>query len=192
MPCGVGPSPASEVAFLDPSEGLDPAGDAPTSHILSAVSALSVAPVDFHAQHFMKPSEQPDGRAKDAWMWFWPVESKESRTPLKDDEPILSLRPKALAIACRLCWGQKKWKAYKNCDGIVTTLRTHLRNQHETIYKGYLQTGAWETEACKHKGGDIDEPFHLAGFLERLLRWMVIDDQVRSIFISSSIHCLMP
>ena len=189
MPCGVGPSPASQVALPDPSEGLECAGDAPTLVILSA---LSVAPVDFHAQHFMKPSEQPNGRTQDVWMWFWPVESKELRTLLKDDEPILSLRPKASAIACRLCWGQKKWKAYKNCDGIVTTIRAHLRNEHETIYKGYLQSGAWETEVCRQKGGNIDEPFRLAGFHEHLLRWMVIDDQVSSIFILSSIHCLMP
>jgi hypothetical protein len=66
-------------------------------------------------------------------MWFWPVESKESRMPLKYDEPILLQCPKASAVACRLCWADRDWKTYKICDGVVTTLRSHPRSRHETI-----------------------------------------------------------
>jgi len=180
MPCGVGPSPASELALPNLSEGPECVDGVPSSHNLSA---LSVAPVEFHAQHFAKSSEQSGGRARDVWMWFWPVDSKESRMPLKHDEPILFQRPKASAVACRLCWADEDWKAYKICDGVVTTLRSHLRNHHETIYEGYLRTGSWETALRKHKTAHTDEPFHLAGFLERLLRWMVTDDQVSNIVI---------
>ena len=184
MPCGVGPSRPSELALPNSSEGSERVGDVLSSHSLSA---LSVAPMDFHAQHFATSSEQPEGRAKDAWMWFWPVESKESPTPLKDNEPIISLRPKSAAVACRLCWIQKTrtWQAYKNCDGVVTTLRTHLRNKHEDIYEGYLRTGIWAAVLRPHQGTHTDEPFHLAGFFVRLLRWIVIDDQVSGISILS-------
>ena len=123
-------------------------------------------------------------------MWFWPVESKEVPAELKDDEPILVRRPKALAVACRLCWADKNWKVYKIGDGVVSTLRNHLRTQHQAIYEGYLRTEAWEIEQRTHKATHTDnEPFHLAGFFERLLRWMVVDDQVSSVLKS---HGLFP
>src|SRR6266581_7365899 len=177
MPCGVGP-PTSETALSNPSEGLErcvgdapleDVGDAPSERVGDApssvgLSALSAAPVDFHAQHFTKSSEKSEGRAKDVWMWFWPVESKESPTPLKHDEPILTQRPKSFAVACRLCWANENWKPFKICDGIVTTLRNHLRRDHETIYEGYLRTDTWEMELRKRTGGHAthaDEPFHL-------------------------------
>ena len=181
MPCGVGPSPASEPALPNLSEDLE-CVDAPSPHSLPA---LSIAPVDFHAQHFAKSSEQSGGHAKDTWIWFWPVQSKESCAPLKHNEPILFQRPKAPAVACRLCWADEDWKAYKNCDGVVTTLRSHLRNCHETIYEGYLQTGLWEMALRKHKVARTNEPFNLAGFRECLIRWMVSDDQVSGMFILS-------
>ena len=181
MPCGVGP-PTSETAPSNSSEGPEHVDDTLSS---VGLSALSVAPLDFHAQHFTKSSEKSDGRAKDVWMWYWPVESKESPTPLERDEPILTHRPKSSAIACRLCWGTENWKAYKLCDGIVTTLCNHLRREHETIYQGYLRTDAWEMELCKCKGSHVDEPFHLAGFLDRLIRWIVSDDQASNALISS-------
>ena len=185
MPCGIGPPPpAPEVVLPDSSEGLDHADDAPSS---LGVSALAVTPVDFHASHFAKSSEQPNRRpgAKDVWVWFWPVESKELRTPLNDDEPFIFLRPKSSAVACRLCWHQDKWQAYKNCDGVVTTLRTHMMNKHNDEYEGYLRTDAWEAALRQHKGGHTKESFCLAGFFERLIRWMVIDDQVSIMFIFS-------
>jgi hypothetical protein len=180
MPCGVGP-PTSETVLPNLSEGLEHVDDAPSS---AGLSALSVAPLDFHSQHFTKSSEKSDGRAKDVWMWYWPVESKESSTPLKHDEPILTQRPKSSAIACRLCWRTDNWKAYKLCDGIVTTLRNHLRREHETIYQGYLRSNAWEIELCKRKGDPIGEPFDLAGFLDRLIRWIVSDDQASNALVS--------
>ena len=54
------------------------------------LSTLSIAPVDFYAQHFSKLSEKSDGHAKDIWVWFWPIESKESCTPLGSDELTLT------------------------------------------------------------------------------------------------------
>jgi hypothetical protein len=182
MPCGVGPSTlATSLRVLpEESQGIN---DPPSS---LSIAALSVAPGDFHAQHFAKPSEKSDGRAKDVWMWFWPVESKESPTPLKDDEPILSQRPKALAIACRLCWAKESWKAYKICDGVVSTLRNHLKSQHQSIYEGYQRMSAREAEQHQDKGQRTHEPFHLAGFFEHLLRWIAVDDQASGMFINIS------
>jgi len=181
MPCDVGP-PTSETALPSSSEGLERVADAPSSLDLSA---LSVAPMGFHAQHFTKASEKSDGRAKDVWIWFWPVESRESRTPLGLDEPILTERPKSPAVACRLYWLTETWRAYKMCDGIVTTLRNHLKRDHPNSYEDYLRTNTRELH--KHEGSHADdsEPFHLTGLLDRLIRWIVSDDQASNALIAS-------
>jgi hypothetical protein len=179
VPCGVGPS-ASTMANKDLLDGSDHVGNMPSSH---CHSAFSVAPAEFHAQHFMQSSEKADVHAKDVWMWFWPVESKELPTPLKDNEPILSQCPKASTIACCLCSTSKHWKAYKLCDGIVMTLWNHLRTHHRTTYEGYLWSKIWETEhhMCEGAYAD-DDPFHLAGFLKWLIRWIVVNDQASTAF----------
>lgn len=62
MPCGVGPS-TSETAPPTSSESTEHVDNPPSSLSLSA--ALSVLPVDFHAQHFAKLSEKSDGRGRD-------------------------------------------------------------------------------------------------------------------------------
>ena len=180
MPIAIGPTPPSEIALLDSSGSLECADGVPSSH---SISALSVAPVDFHAQHFAKPSGQSDGCSKDTWIWFYPIESQEIRTPPKENEPSLSQCPKSLAIACRLCWASNTWMAYKNCDGVVTMLRKHMMKKHAPMYEGYLRTGAWETELRKQKGGRTDKPFHLAGLLDCMIRWMVVNDQVSRVFV---------
>jgi len=97
--------------------------------------------------------EKSDGCAKGVWVWFWPVDSKESPMPPKNDEPILSQRPKASAIVCCLCWAKENWKAYKLCDGVMTTLCNHLKNQHHDIYEGYRRTSACEAEQHWDKHG---------------------------------------
>lgn len=142
--CGVGPS-ISGTALPNSSEGLERVDNAPSSLDLLA---LSVPPVDFHAQHFTKPSGKSDhGCGRDVWVWFWPVESKDSPTPLGLNEPILTQRPKAPSIACRLCWLDKEtWKAYKRGDSVMSTLRHHLKTQHNSDYENYLWTDVWEVE----------------------------------------------
>ena len=62
-------------------------------------------------------------------------------------------------------------------------LRKHMMKKHAPMYEGYLQTGAWETELRKQKGGHTDEPFHLAGLLDRMIQWMVVNDQVSRVFV---------
>jgi len=183
MPCGVGPS-TSETVASNSSKGLEHIDDTPS--LPSLLAALSVPPVDFHAQHFAKSSEELDGHGSDVWTFFWPVESKEP-TPLKDDEPILTQRPKSSAIACRPCWNNETWKVYKLGGGIMSTLRNHLETRHKTLYEGYQRTNAWEMEQRKHKEGHTKEPrpFQLAGFLEHLIRWIVSDDQASNLLISS-------
>lgn len=179
--CGIGPR-TSETAFPSSSEGPEHVDDAPSS---VGLSALSVAPVDLHTRHFSKSSEKPDGRAKHVWRWFWPIESKESPTPLGSDEPTLTHRPKSSAIACRLCSHLGIWKPYKLGDGTVSTLRNHLKRDHGPFYEGYLRTDAWETKRMGgHADHEADEPFHLAGLLDRMVRWIVADDQASNAFIS--------
>jgi len=71
------------------------------------------------------------------------------------------------------------------CDGIVTTLRNHLKKDHPESYGDYLRTNTLELQ--KHKGGHVDdlEPFHLAGFLDCLIRWLVSDDQASNASVST-------
>ena len=180
MPCGVGP-PTSEPALPSPPEGPERVDNVPSSLNLSVPS---MAPMDFHAQYFTKALEKSDGRAKDVWIWFWPVESRESCTPLETNEPLLTQRPKSPAVACRLCWLEDSWRAWKICDGIVSTLRHHVKKDHKEDYEDYLRTERLELH--KRQGGQADdsEPFHLAGFLDRLIRWMVSDDQASNAFVS--------
>ena len=112
------------------------AQDGLVTHDLSQL--LNLPAMDFHAQHFMKASKKQDTCPSNC-MWFWSTESKELSTPMNADEPILSHWQKSPAIACRLCWADNNWKAYKTCDSIVTTLRNHLMTSHKVIYEGYLQ-----------------------------------------------------
>ena len=146
MPCGVGPS-TSEMVLLNLSEGLEQVDSAPSLPDLSA--ALSVLPMDFHAQRFTKSSERSDGRSSDIWVWFWPVKSKESPTPLKSNEPFLDQHLRSPAIACHLCWCKKKWQAYKLGDGTVTMLCNHLNAKHHDLYKGVQWTNAWDINIRK-------------------------------------------
>jgi hypothetical protein len=176
MACGVEP-PTSETAPPSTSEGLEHVDNAPLSLNLSA---LSVTPMDFHAQYFTTASEKSDGRAKDVWIFFWPVESRESCTPLSLNEPRLTQCPKSPAVACRLCSLQGSWRAWKTCDGVVTTLHNHLKKDHEDNHKSYLRT---EAHGLHKQMGDNSEPFHLAGFLDRLIQWIVSDDQASNAFI---------
>ena len=173
----------SETELPNSSEGLERVDNVPSP---LSLEALSVLPMDFHAQYFTRSSSgKSNVRGMDVWVWYWPVASKDSPTPLDCNEPLLAQRPKSSAIACRLCAGKGKWQAYKLCDGVVSTLRYHLKTLHYTHYDGLLWTDAWEMERRRREGGDTAEPFHLSGFLEHLIQWIVSDDQASSASILS-------
>lgn len=88
-----------------------------------------------------------------------------------------------------------RWQTWKNSDGMTTTIRAHLQKFHQKEWQDVVvgkQLKAWEEQASmtgpaptrQHR-----EPFTLRGFHDRLVRWIVVDDQVRetsSLFESST------
>jgi hypothetical protein len=160
------------------------------SNISQSGEAYLVSPIDFHCEIFGKMTQGGDERAKDAWIWYFPgVHSKThplpheipdlSKTPLLSHRPPLDTSPR---VGCRICWEQRqKWHTYKNVDGIVTNLRNHLTSEHLAIYEGYLANKE-QSDALlpgRQRSESFAQPFTLEGFYERLVRWVVADDQVR-------------
>jgi hypothetical protein len=150
--------------------------------------AFSVSPLEFHQSHFNKAVRAGDERAKDAWMWYFPgVHS--TRNPELDEAPsdllkipLLHCRPSEKTsprVGCRVCWDNgKKWQTYKNCPGVVTNLRSHMLSEHPDLYKGYLDAKERDDER-KQSNISSDVPsFTQDGFHQRLMRWVVADDQV--------------
>ncbi len=88
-----------------------------------------------------------------------------------------------------------RWKTYKNTKGggITSTLRKHLKNKHGTLYEqvcrmlvsqGKLKPSAAaattsNSESQTHANARPRDKFTHEGFLLRLMRWIVADDQVR-------------
>jgi hypothetical protein len=76
-----------------------------------------------------------------------------------------------------------------NGDGVVSNIRKHLRSHHNKEWKLSciaLKLPNWEAYAVEMEGSDgvvlpVDkDEWTLDGFLERLIKWIVVDDQVKS------------
>lgn len=80
------------------------------------------------------------------------------------------------------------WHTWKNADGQTASLRHHFKTKHYKVWreivvmkqlKGWMQLGVTASE--KPQGihhPRAREPFSLAGFYERLIKWIAVDDQV--------------
>lgn len=75
-----------------------------------------------------------------------------------------------------------KWKCWKNGDGIVTTIRKHLKGTHSEEHERVCKL-----LNLKHSDKPADEttiesaqdgPFDLKEWLRCLVKWIVVDDQV--------------
>lgn len=75
------------------------------------------------------------------------------------------------------------WTTWKNVEGQTASIRQHLRGKHGKVWrdvvvlrqlKGWKEVGAFTLEDEPRER----EPFSLAGFYERLVRWVAVDDQV--------------
>ncbi|RPD56068.1 hypothetical protein L227DRAFT_285464 [Lentinus tigrinus ALCF2SS1-6] len=145
------------------------------------------------------PESDPEGddcsaAAIDVWYFARALEMRPAPEvrPRPEDEPILTTKPKTPFIGCKAC---KKWKTYKNTKGggITSTFRKHLRNNHSAVYQevcrmllsqGKLKcstaTAATSESNSSQTRDDVrpHEKFTHEGFLLRLMRWIVADDQV--------------
>lgn len=80
-----------------------------------------------------------------------------------------------------------RWKTWRNGDGMTATIRAHLKKYHQKEWESAVvgqQLKAWEE--CAGMAGPAPtrqhrEPFTLKGFHHRLVKWIVVDDQVCNI-----------
>ncbi|EPQ54779.1 hypothetical protein GLOTRDRAFT_139276 [Gloeophyllum trabeum ATCC 11539] len=75
------------------------------------------------------------GTASDVWRFLRPLNTREKPADWVPpaDEPILSRKPEALFVGCKLCTPQ--WRVWKCIDGMTSTIRVHLRKEHQDIYE---------------------------------------------------------
>jgi hypothetical protein len=79
----------------------------------------------------------------------------------------------------------EKWKVWRNVHGQTSSIRNHLKEEHETLWrdvvvleklKGWKDIG--NSPTYSEPGRAHNEKFTIEGFYERLLRWIAVDDQV--------------
>ena len=86
---------------------------------------------------------------------------------------------------------------WKNNGSATSTIRKHLQRYHETEWVNTVQHKKLKGHIEPHEqhngtGGDSpaqEAPFTVAGFYERLIRWIIVDDQA-SVFSSSDAFIL--
>lgn len=75
-----------------------------------------------------------------------------------------------------------KWKLFRNCDGAVTTLRRHLEQEHGPSWSEVCRIknlfAPRRSHGRRSSSPRSREPFTRERFLELLLRWVAVDDQV--------------
>ena len=80
-------------------------------------------------------------------------------------------------------------RMWKNGNGLTDTIRDHLRNDHSLVWRDTcvkMKLKGWETHGLERSQSELGEvgykpeEFSITGVLDRLVRWVVTDDQVRS------------
>lgn len=77
----------------------------------------------------------------------------------------------------------REWKVWKNGDGMNKTLRSHLMVHHHDLWKAVCRVEHLKIPQAiclplERNGVDSMPEFTLGGFEERLVRWIIADDQV--------------
>lgn len=93
-----------------------------------------------------------------------------------------------------LIFRPSKVYAWKNAEGMTDTIRKHMIKEHSPVWCEFVLLNhlkGWETvnlpkAGTAEKSYDTGE-FTLTGFYERLVRWIVADDQVSPSSGSASI-----
>lgn len=173
-----------------PSQSAPQAHALPIPNHVSSGSAFSQSPLELHRNLFQKGHRAPDERARDCWIFFFPTRYQQlppvSQHPDLSQIPVLTCHPSrevAPRVACRLCLQDKRWTSYQNSvsGGVVTNLRRHLLNKHPLEYNGNLKALEleWEKREGKRRADNSVPPFSWEGFNERLMKLVVVNDEVR-------------
>ncbi|KAK7460675.1 hypothetical protein VKT23_009390 [Stygiomarasmius scandens] len=140
-----------------------------------------------------KKGQKNSAAATDVWYFMMPAD--EEKVPIFDSNAppkIYESRPKIEEgkwIACRLCpQGGKKGVWQNSPGGMTGNIREHLLKNHPKIYDEYVLklhlknaekiagTSALPNTSSYARGPG--EPFSSEKFLELLVQWIVVDDQV--------------
>ncbi|PPQ86446.1 hypothetical protein CVT24_010134 [Panaeolus cyanescens] len=97
----------------------------------------------------------------------------DSESP--ESTPLLDSKPNSEYVQCRLC---VTWKTWKNTDGITTTIRKHLLQNHGEIYSKVLEVlGIPSPSSSSVDQVTRDsEPFSVQKWISLMLDWIVVDD----------------
>ncbi|KAK7012539.1 ribonuclease H-like domain-containing protein [Favolaschia claudopus] len=120
--------------------------------------------------------------ATDVWFFVRPLKTNAPPAvlptpsqPLPEDSDILDRKPNAKEfpyLGCRLC---KRWQVWQNAQGGVTSnIRRHLEEEHADIYKPTVSR--LNLKHASASGGS-SEPYSKDAWVDRLVRWIVADDQ---------------
>ncbi|KAG8821310.1 hypothetical protein FRC17_009861 [Serendipita sp. 399] len=126
--------------------------------------------------------------ATDIWYFILPLSSKdlpEGHETLPF--PAGSKRPESAFLGCFFCSNHGVSQTWQNVEGITSPIRRHFEAQHEKEWKVTcisLKLKHWERYAeeatpkgqAARRAGQREE-WSLEGFLDRLIKWMVVDDQ---------------
>ncbi|KAJ7243490.1 hypothetical protein C8J57DRAFT_1243435 [Mycena rebaudengoi] len=177
--CGVGPSPAPSTPIRPNDTPVTPAPTPiPTPH----ASASTQQP---DAAHNSRKHTGHANNATDVYFFMRPLKSEDAPEVLPSastgsenltDAGLLTEKPTAehTHVGCRLC---PTWKVWKNTPGgLSSNLRTHLIAHHGPIYYPTCRRLGLK-HAAERQIAKEQEPFTLEGWIDRLLRWIVVDDQ---------------
>lgn len=88
-----------------------------------------------------------------------------------------------------------RWQVFKVNRGLSSTARRHLRDKHTCKYQATRSAMGLPSlhSALETTSPDNEQPeqelFTMDGFLQRLVRWVVVDDQVGDDFVA--LDCLV-
>ncbi|KAF5332789.1 hypothetical protein D9611_005171 [Ephemerocybe angulata] len=123
--------------------------------------------------------------ASDIWYFIRGQKTNTNEVAPEGDKPGFERpNPKSYGyLRCRLC--DVALQVWKNTNGQNKAIRRHLRKSHGRNWINAViarKLKGWRTIRMKEHVTDtsttrVREPFTLEGFLERLIRWLAVDDQ---------------
>lgn len=132
-------------------------------------------------------NEKASSGATDVWYFMIPSATKELTDSQQDVPcPAAFKRPVSAFLGCYFCSVNGISHTWKNSDGVTSPVRRHFELLHEKKWKmicisfklknweRYAEEATPEGKAAKRA---VQQEWSLEGFLDRLVKWMVVEDQ---------------
>ncbi|KZT28808.1 hypothetical protein NEOLEDRAFT_781470 [Neolentinus lepideus HHB14362 ss-1] len=114
----------------------------------SDLSPISSGHLDPHPNPIPSPSLYPapppgdrprwatNTIATDVWYFMRGLEVREQPANWREpvNEPVLDKKPTTPFLGCKLCTQRGQWRTWKCINGMSSTIRKHLQNEHGKIY----------------------------------------------------------